>query len=1554
MKKVFFVLLMFFISFLALAVALVGALFIFRCKILELSRAPLEALGSSVLRTEVSIGRIYGDPFCAVTVLDLKIPGFAQIGRCEARYDLIPLFKRKFELKSLRIYDGSFFVLLDKEGKVNWIELIRPFIEGPPARISFILGTVKVENLSISFEDRIYGMRLKSVIPSVHVMATHKGYKISLSPSGLSGGIKGFSISGKMKALAEVVEGDIKVDLLELSAIGSKLKISGKIEPPRLNLHAILNVFPGKAPLDILGIPKGSISGAIFGGVRVSGPMIDPLISVSLKSRKLSISRGLFPEPFRERFKGPRIDLERLKLVGKGSRWGARLSATATALGSRLHAFLSSGPLFPIGSVSYKGQAKVLIGISHILDMLELPIPKPLKGKGYISVFFSGKGFHTRFLKAFTSSPGRIDLWRDGATLTASFSGSLYPSQRLLFSGKVQDLSIFGFQGISGGLEFGGNLGMDFSSLDLRLLHLLVEREGVKALLEGCRMRAEIFPRIDEPRKTKFSGTLSVEEAELMGQRLGKVEAEFKGTFEKLFISHLYLLGPLGKIGARGWIDMAGLQEFDFEVTDFLIPPELVPEIGGRVLAKGKVEGDIRKPSLQVAFKACDIRAKDIGIGDVDGSILMKEWKLAFDMTALEGDVRASGTVDLAEEDLPFHSEILISELDPIRRFSEVLPKIPERYRPLVRTSGGILVDGAFRKIPDSLSMAVEIGSLQARLGNLELRNDGAMMATAIGNVCVLDSLKLKGNCVEEISIGGRIQWPSETISKDILFPLLDLKIIVSGLEMGMLTDWIPEGVAKRIPDRIREGPTLLDVDGVGSGSLRKFDLFGSIFLRSKPLDLKTSGVWSVTIREGELKETKLDLISALDLNLSALSGILPDVEGIAGKVSGIVSARGAVGDPEISGHLDIDLERISVKGMSGSGVKGYVDFEGSKELIRTWSMLEGGVENIRGIQGARFGLKSNVELKPSSKAEDFIKGISGWGIGEGSIVAYGNEVLLRFPEISMKGGWIEARRAVVRKGEEEISVDLELDSISGKFGLRAEGKDMEIHNLIQGLGIPFETEGKISLDLKGGGELRDPRISMDWGMKDLRIGGISLGEAGGQASLKGDRILGRISAKLVETDLMAEADIPLDPKSPTLFARISVPSLRIRKLGDLIGSDVRMRGKARGYLEVRGSMKDPIPSGEISISHGRLGIPETELVLDRISGAIILKGDSIDITGISCFIGDKELRISGEFDFKGRSESPLRIRAVGSDIGLPLRKGIFVELKKIDLSLTGSPFGKMRISGDIVGSKALYSQDIKIRDILKDLTSRRVQMAGRVSEIASNVDLHLIISFPRDILLDNNLGKMEIKADMLVSGTLQHPVVLGRAEAISGMIRYAGTGLNLEKAVLEFSDPLSLNPTIDISSWTEIGGTKVFLKVTGDANKPIVSLSSDPSMPQEDIISLLVLRGARPTAAGIAGRITEIMGEELGYEIERAIGRRIGLETLTLPTFYGLGQVGDLGISFGKKVSDKWEVLYSTRIDNPLISPKIVMKYSPRKGIELRAERDEKGRYGVDVELRW
>jgi translocation and assembly module TamB len=165
---------------------------------------------------------------------------------------------------------------------------------------------------------------------------------------------------------------------------------------------------------------------------------------------------------------------------------------------------------------------------------------------------------------------------------------------------------------------------------------------------------------------------------------------------------------------------------------------------------------------------------------------------------------------------------------------------------------------------------------------------------------------------------------------------------------------------------------------------------------------------------------------------------------------------------------------------------------------------------------------------------------------------------------------------------------------------------------------------------------------------------------------------------------------------------------------------------------------------------------------------------------------------------------------------------------------------------------------------------------------MAVNLDITVVVgedlvSFNGFEVTGNLEGTLRIGNDMDTRGSLR--LINGRYEAY-------GQELELRRARLLFTGPLS-QPYLDIEAIRRVDTVIAGIRLTGPVTAPQTEVFSEPSMPQTDALSYLILgRSPQAQTQGDEGQMRNAaisLGLNQAADLTRGVGEELGIRELTL-----------------------------------------------------------------------
>jgi translocation and assembly module TamB len=276
--------------------------------------------------------------------------------------------------------------------------------------------------------------------------------------------------------------------------------------------------------------------------------------------------------------------------------------------------------------------------------------------------------------------------------------------------------------------------------------------------------------------------------------------------------------------------------------------------------------------------------------------------------------------------------------------------------------------------------------------------------------------------------------------------------------------------------------------------------------------------------------------------------------------------------------------------------------------------------------------------------------------------------------------------------------------------------------------------------------------------------------------------------------------------------------------------------------------------SGQISSSGARFIAPTLGLVMNEISLNTALSG------------GRAQISLAGQVENGGQVsvEGPLTLSApFNADLGIVLRGVVLQDPRLYETSVDG----RIAISGPLTGG-ARISGDLALGETNIRIPSSGLGGAGAVPEIlhlnepppvrgtrsragllesenggdkAGGIayPIDIIVNAPSRIFIRGRGLESEFGGSLRIAGDSANVVPIGAFNLIRGRLDILGQRLALEEATVTIQG--SFLPVVRIRATTQTDEYTIAVIVAGPVSDPEISFTSEPDLPQEEVLARLI-----------------------------------------------------------------------------------------------------------------
>lgn len=426
---------------------------------------------------------------------------------------------------------------------------------------------------------------------------------------------------------------------------------------------------------------------------------------------------------------------------------------------------------------------------------------------------------------------------------------------------------------------------------------------------------------------------------------------------------------------------------------------------------------------------------------------------------------------------------------------------------------------------------------------------------------------------------------------------------------------------------------------------------------------------------------------------------------------------------------------------------------------------------------------------------------------------------------------------------------------------------------------------------------------------------------------------------------LAVEAGVPVLSRTAPLAwtARVNVPDLRAAR--PFLPAGVRLDARLAANLEGGGSLAAPSMNGTLRAEALRFAMPEEGIAIEDGSLDLALSDDRVRVRQGELKGRSGRIVVSGEAEWRNP-------RA-----GLALTFEQFAATHRSDRRVTVSGAtqlafvdNRLRLTGNLTVDRARLEMPEASRPTLSD----DVVVAGRSPRepgVARRypLALDLTLGLGDDFLfkgagLDARLGG---RLRVYTASVAQQPAAApglraeGAIQVAEGRYAAYAQTLDIQRGVLRFAGPVD-NPGLDVLAVRKTPTVTAGVQVRGTVLRPVVTLYSDPAMPDTEKLSWLILGHGLDSAGQQEFVLLQVAAGALLSQAESVNFQAKLAETLGIDSFdvrAGNGEdIGTAIVSVGKRLSSRATLSYEQSLNGLNQVVKVLYQLTSRVRFEAQA----------------
>ncbi|HXB21370.1 MAG TPA: translocation/assembly module TamB domain-containing protein [Candidatus Solibacter sp.] len=389
--------------------------------------------------------------------------------------------------------------------------------------------------------------------------------------------------------------------------------------------------------------------------------------------------------------------------------------------------------------------------------------------------------------------------------------------------------------------------------------------------------------------------------------------------------------------------------------------------------------------------------------------------------------------------------------------------------------------------------------------------------------------------------------------------------------------------------------------------------------------------------------------------------------------------------------------------------------------------------------------------------------------------------------------------------------------------------------------------------------------------------------------------------------------------------------------------------------LDVAGTISQPQVRGRLDITDGGISFTDLPNGLSHINGRLVFARDRMQIETLTAHTGGGELNVSGFIAYRNGVYCDLT--ASGRDIRLRYPPGVSASAHA-DLRYTGSARSS-QLSGDVTIIRFSVNPRFDFAQYLA--LSKAPTRTSIRNPFLDNMRLDVHIVSTPELRVETSLAKLSGDVNLRLRGTVSNPVVLGRVNIVEGDIFFNSTKYRLERGDISFSNPLVIQPIVDVEMGARVRGYDITIGFHGPVDHLSVTYRSDPPLPSGDIVALLAFGRTRQdelynsqSNQGLSTAANTFLGQAMSSASTSRVQKLFGVSRVKIdPQVGGPENNPSPRVTIEQQLNNNITVTYVTNIAQSSSQQLIQVEYNVTRNISIVAVRDQNGILSFDVHYR-
>ncbi len=381
---------------------------------------------------------------------------------------------------------------------------------------------------------------------------------------------------------------------------------------------------------------------------------------------------------------------------------------------------------------------------------------------------------------------------------------------------------------------------------------------------------------------------------------------------------------------------------------------------------------------------------------------------------------------------------------------------------------------------------------------------------------------------------------------------------------------------------------------------------------------------------------------------------------------------------------------------------------------------------------------------------------------------------------------------------------------------------------------------------------------------------------------------------------------------------------LNLRVLNGL-SPDVFTSGIAEVAVRITGSYERPRLNGTGSVAGGAASIllGNERWTISNLKSVVRFTADQAQIESLHGIMGGGRVSVSGGARLEGFTLAEFLINVRGENVTVPFPEN-FRSTVDPDLEIKGSAREQL-IGGLVRLRRTEYTQDVELADLINFRREESIEEGAELEFTRAALFNGLRVEGRNALVVRNNLADLVGSVSLQLDGPVKDPVISGRITATSGTLNFRNDRYDITRALMDLPARRNSDPIINIQGESQIRGYRITVSLTGPLSQPQAVISSEPALPQADVVALITTgqlatgdTGASVLSQSGLGTATSLLTDALiNAPAQRATSKLFGLSRFEINPVIGgrTGSTPAARLTVGKRINKNLSVTYSTNV---------------------------------------